>query len=250
MTVGTQAATRRGAPAGAERTFTIGEVLDQLRADHPEVTLSKIRYLEAEGLVEPARTSSNYRKYAATDIARLRFVLGAQRDRYLPLRVIKEELAAMDRGLDPGAARPRAVPAAGPRSPLGELLGDADGVRLSRRELLTAAGLADEALRELESHGLVRARPGGTYYDADALVVASTAARMARYGLSARHLRPFRAAADREAGMVEQVAAPLRGRRGPQAGEEAAEAADELAGLCLRLHAALLRARLRGGTAT
>jgi DNA-binding transcriptional MerR regulator len=222
--------------AVASRAITIGEVLDRLRADFPDVTLSKIRYLEAEGLVEPARTSANYRKYSAADVERLRYVLAAQRDRYLPLRVIKEELAAIDRGRDPAAAGPRPVAEPAPAP---------EGVRLSRRELLTASGLDDDGLGELEHHGLVGPRPGGTYYDGDALLVAVTAARMAHYGVGARHLRAFRSAADREAGLVEQIAAPLRGRRDARAGQNAAEVADELAGLCLRLHAALLRTRLR-----
>ncbi|MGF7239217.1 MAG: MerR family transcriptional regulator [Frankia sp.] len=228
------------------RAITIGEVLDRLRSDFPDVTLSKIRYLEAEGLVEPARTSSNYRKYSAADVERLRYVLGAQRDRYLPLRVIKEELAALDHGRDPTAPGPR--PVGGGRTARDgarDLLGDPEGVRLSRRELLTSSGLDEDGLAELERHGLLGPRPGGTYYDGDALLVAATAARMARYGVGARHLRTFRAAADREAGLVEQVAAPLRGRRDAGAGQNAAEVADELAGLCLRLHAALLRTRLR-----
>ncbi len=229
------------------RVITIGEVLDRLRSDFPDVTLSKIRYLEAEGLVEPARTSSNYRKYSAADVERLRYVLAAQRDRYLPLRVIKEELAALDRGRDPAAPGPRSVGAGGrtARDGARDLLGDPEGVRLSRRELLTSSGLDEDGLGELERHGLLGPRPGGTYYDGDALLVAATAARMARYGVEARHLRTFRAAADREAGLVEQVAAPLRGRRDAGASQNAAEVTDELAGLCLRLHAALLRTRLR-----
>jgi DNA-binding transcriptional MerR regulator len=223
-------------------------VLDRLRADYPDITLSKIRYLEAEGLVEPARTSANYRKYSVEDVARLRYVLHAQRERYLPLRVIKEELAALDRGEAPQTRPgPRAVPANPPATGLDVLLG-ADRVRLSRRELVTASGLDEEALAELEQHGLVGPRAGGGYYDSNALVVARTVGLLATHGVQARHLRAARAAADREAGLIEAAVAPLRSQRGVDAGPRSADTVDELTLLLVRLHAALLRARLAAGS--
>ncbi|WP_045878807.1 MerR family transcriptional regulator [Pseudofrankia sp. DC12] len=236
----------------AAKVLNIGEVLDRLRVDYPDITLSKIRYLEAEGLVEPARTSANYRKYSAGDVARLGYVLHAQRERYLPLRVIKDELAAMDRGEAPPAAPagPRAVPATPPATGLDVLLG-AERVRMSRRELLAASGLDEVALAELEHHGLLRAVSGGGYYDADALVVARTVGLLAAHGVQARHLRAARAAADREAGLIEAAVAPLRAPRsaGAAAGDDdlPRDSVDELALLLVRLHAALLRARLGSG---
>ncbi|WP_163547668.1 MerR family transcriptional regulator [Candidatus Frankia nodulisporulans] len=236
-----------GAKGPAAKVLTIGQVLEQLRADFADITLSKIRYLEAEGLVEPARTSSNYRKYSADDVTRLRYVLHAQRDRFLPLRVIKEELASLDRDETlvhrPG---PRALPPHPAPAGLDAILG-AERVRMSRRELLTTVGLDDETLTDLEQHGLVAPIAGGSYYDSDAVLVARTVALLAGHGVQARHLRAARTVADREAGLIEAAAAPLRGQRGPDSAGRHAQTADELAALLVRLHAALLRSRLRAG---
>ncbi len=230
------------------KTLNIGEVLDRLRVDYPDVTLSKIRYLEAEGLVEPARTTANYRKYSQDDVTRLRYVLTAQRERFLPLRVIKEELAALDAGQVPRTRPgPRALPAKAPPAGLDALLGN-DQVRLSRRELLATAGLDEATLTELEQYGLLAPPPGGTYYDADALVIAQTFMLLSAFGVQPRHLRGARAAADREAGLIEQAVAPLRARRDGDAGARTGSV-DELAALFVRLHAALLRAGLRAGSA-
>lgn len=241
---------RRGGPGqrpeDAAKTLNIGEVLDRLRTEYPDITLSKIRYLESEGLVEPARTSANYRKYSLDDVMRLRHVLHAQRERYLPLRVIKEELAALDRDDTPlPRTGPRAVPDRPAVRGLDGLLG-AERVRLSRRELLAASGLDDDSLAELEGNGLVGPIAGGGYYDSDALLVARTVALLAAHGVQARHLRAARAAADREAGLIEAAVAPLRSGRLAESDGRAAETADELATLLVRMHAALLRTRLTG----
>jgi len=237
--------------APAPRAFmSIGEVLSQLRADFPDVTISKIRFLEAEGLIEPERTASGYRKFSRDDVARLRYVLGAQRDHYLPLRVIKAHLEAIDRGLEPpdtpggGPQVPRALVAAeglpGPES----FAREPSELRLSREELLDAAGLDSSQLTQIEQYGLVAARPGG-YYDGDALVIAKTVAEMSRFGLEPRHLRAFRSAADREVGLVEQVVSPLVRQRNPEARGRAEEVARELASLSVKLHATLVRSGLR-----
>ena len=233
--------------------LSIGEVLTALRSDFPDVTISKIRFLESEGLVEPERTSAGYRKFSHADIQRLRYVLTAQRDHYLPLRVIKDHLEALDRGLEP-AERPDA----GPRVPRAltvteglpgpeAFVRDAGDVRLSRKELLEAAELDDNALTTLEQYGLVAPRPGGSHYDGTALVVARTVAQMSRFGIEARHLRAFKAAADREVGLVEQVITPLVRQRNPEARARAEEVARELAALSVKLHAALVKAGLRPG---
>ncbi|MCU1674365.1 MAG: transcriptional regulator, MerR family [Frankiales bacterium] len=234
--------------------MSIGEVLGQLRGDFPDITISKIRFLEAEGLVEPERTSSGYRKFSREDVGRLRYVLSAQRDHYLPLRVIKEHLDAIDRGMEPpaltGASGPR-VPRAlvsaeglpGPEA----FLPDVSEMRLSRDELLSAAGLEPEQLDQLEQYGLIAPRTGGSHYDGDALVVAKTVAEMARFGIEARHLRPFKAAADREIGLVEQVVTPLVRQRNPEARARADEVVRELAALSVKLHATLVRSGLGPG---
>lgn len=232
-------------------TMSIGEVLGMLRPDFPDVTISKIRFLESEGLIEPERTPSGYRKFSHNDVARLQYVLAAQRDNYLPLRVIKAHLEAIDRGLDPPATT-----GGGPQVPR-VLSSVADGLpgpdtfarettelRLSRNELIDAASIDADQLGTLEQYGLVTARPGG-FYDGDALVIAKTVAEMSRFGLEPRHLRAFRAAADREVGLVEQVVAPLVRQRNPEARGRAEEVARELGALSVRLHAMLVKSGLR-----
>jgi DNA-binding transcriptional MerR regulator len=222
----------------ARQTVSIGEVLAQLRPDFPDVTISKIRFLESEGLIEPQRSASGYRRFSHDDIARLRYVLTVQRDHYLPLRVIKEQLERLDDGLEfAGPGRPGA-----PHSLVGPA-GEPGEVRLSRSALLEAAGIDADLLTELESYGLVSAR--GTTFDADALLVARIAGELAGYGLEPRHLRTIRSAAEREVGLVEQVVAPMLRQRGAEARGRGEEAAREIARLTSRLHAAIVDAQLR-----
>ncbi|RZS80207.1 MerR-like DNA binding protein [Motilibacter rhizosphaerae] len=233
-------------PAPASRS--IGEVLAELRQEFSDVTISKIRFLEAEGLVEPQRTPSGYRKFSTADVERLRYVLRAQRDHYLPLRVIKDHLDALDRGLEPPQTAltaprvPRVVPEPGTPLPA-----DAGGppLRLSRRELCEAAGLEERQLAEVEGHGLLRAPEGG-WYDRDDLRVAQTVAELARFGVEARHLRPFRTAAQREADLVLQVTDPLQRQRQADSQARREEAVRELCALTLRLHALLVKAAVDG----
>lgn len=230
--------------------MSIGEVLAELRRDFSDVTISKIRFLESEGLVEPQRTASGYRKFTSDDVQRLRYVLGSQRDHYLPLKVIREHLAAMDRGLEPpdsatsGARVPVSIVNA-EGYPTGESFArDAADLRLSRGELLESAGLDEPLLTALESYGLVQRRPDGDQYDGDALVVAKAAAELSGFGIEPRHLRSFKAAADREVGLIEQVVTPLRRQRGTDAKGRADEAVRELAALSVRLHAGLVKSQL------
>jgi hypothetical protein len=177
-------------------------------------------------------------------------VLSAQRDNYLPLRVIKSHLEAIDRGLEPpstaggGPQVPRALVVADGLPGPDAFARESTELRLSRDELADAAGVESDQLDMLEQYGLVAARPGG-YYDGDALVVAKTVAEMSRFGLEPRHLRAFRAAADREVGLVEQVVAPMVRQRNPEARGRAEEAARELGSLSVRLHAMLVKAGLR-----
>jgi DNA-binding transcriptional MerR regulator len=242
-----------GTPGASRAFMSIGEVLSQLRSDFPDITISKIRFLEAEGLVEPERTSSGYRKFSREDVSRLRYVLSAQRDHYLPLRVIKEHLDAIDRGLEPpalgsnGPKVPRALVAAEGLPGPDAFLPEVSEIRLSKRELLEAAGLTEEQLEQLEQYGLLGPRTGGSHYDGNALVVAKTVAEMARFGIEARHLRPFKAAAEREIGLVEQVVTPLVRQRNPEARARAEEVSRELAALSVKLHATLVRAGLGPG---
>jgi DNA-binding transcriptional MerR regulator len=226
--------------------MSIGEVLAVLRPEFPDVTISKIRFLEDQGLVEPGRSPSGYRKFTHGHVERLRYVLAVQRDHYLPLRVIREHLDALDRGLDPPA-----LPHGGPGVP--RLVGASTGpdrfdrgsdLRLSRAELIATAPVDPALLDDLESFGLLSPAPGTGSYDAEAVTIARSASELARFGIQPRHLRGFKVAAEREAGLVEQVVTPLRSLRGPEAAGRADEAAREVVALCLRLHAALVKSCL------
>jgi DNA-binding transcriptional MerR regulator len=235
----------------AQAYMSIGEVLAQLRPEFPDTTISKLRFLESEGLVEPERTAAGYRKYSREDVARLRYVLTAQRDHYLPLRVIREQLDAVDRGLQPagpatgnGARGPRALMPGEGLPSAADFVRPGDELRLSREELIEQAGITEDQLRQLEQFGLVTRRTGG-YFDSDALLVATTVVELARFGLEPRHLRAYRAAADREVGLFEQVVAPMVRQRNPEAKARATETVRELAALSVRLHAALVQAGLR-----
>jgi DNA-binding transcriptional MerR regulator len=221
--------------------LTIGEVLAVLRDDFPDVTISKIRYLESEDLVHPQRTPSGYRKFSAADVSRLRYVLAAQRDHYLPLRVIKENLEALDRG-EPVPTRgdgagPLAPPAAGGPEETAQR-------PLSGEQFARAAGLEPEQLADCVQFGLLVTDEHGRYPAAD-LPVARAAAGLARHGIEPRHLRVYRNGVDREAGLLEQVVAPVLRARSEEARIRATEKLRELAALSAQLHSALLEARLR-----
>jgi DNA-binding transcriptional MerR regulator len=200
--------------------FGIGEVLAQLRPEFPDISGSKIRFLEAEGLIEPERTRSGYRKFGAADIQRLRQILTLQRDAYLPLRVIRERLA------QPELATPTAKT---PGS-------------LTRHQLLAQAGITDAELTELEDYGLVRGV--GRHYQQDTLAVARAVAALRQYGVQARHLRAVKAAVDREVSLVEQIVAPQLRQRGPAARDAATRTAWQIADLALRLHVTLMESAL------
>jgi DNA-binding transcriptional MerR regulator len=230
--------TAAGRPVGDR--LSIGAVLGRLRPDFPDVTISKIRFLEAEGLVRPARTASGYRQFSSADVERLRFVLEAQRDRYLPLKVIKEQLDALD-AADTASDRVRplrAVPADG--LPAAEDFAEPPIRRMTREELLDVSGTDAATLAELEEYGLVRPGEAGLY-DSVSAQIAATAGALAAFGIEPRHLRGFRAAADREVGLVAQIVAPVRK-------EAADETVRELAALSVGLHTLLVRAGLRGIT--
>jgi hypothetical protein len=236
----------------APGTQTIGGVLAALTPEFPDLTISKIRFLEAEGLVTPHRTGSGYRTYTDRDIERIRYVLTAQRDRFWPLKVIRDALDAMDRGLTPGEPgadpRPRVPgPVADPDVPSAADLATPPTLRLTSRELREAAGLDRPTLEALETYGLVRADRSG-HFDDDALAVARAAAALAAYGVEPRHLRPFRTAADREIGLVQQLVRPARSAadraaRGDQPPPE--DPTPEVLRLCIALHAALVRTGVR-----
>jgi DNA-binding transcriptional MerR regulator len=250
-------------------SHTIGEVLNRLKTEFDDITISKIRFLEAEGLISPDRTESGYRKFTSGDIDRLRYVLRAQRDRYLPLKVIKDELARIDAGLDAGLGetgqQPEPVRAAADddaSAPAGSTAGSGgaasegsgggpgarlfDGspteVQLSAEELATATGLDDGQLNALRDHGLLGPGPA---YDGDDLQVARLAAALLRSGLEVRHLRMYLQFASREASVAEALVAPLLRQRNPASRRAAIDHAEHLAVVGGQLHRALLVKQLR-----
>lgn len=263
---------------------SIGDVLDQLRPEFADITISKIRFLESQGLIDPERTPSGYRKFSPADIERLRFILREQREHFLPLKVIKERLDQLDRGETPA---PVATPAAAdadaskPRrrkavttEPLFEMARraaeadeartatagvqdseDADDYRrspteviLTRAELAQAAGISDAELGQLEEYGLIlpaQTSRDRVLFDDDALVIARIAGNFMRHGVEARHLRMYRAFAEREAGLFEQVLLPYRRQRNPEAQARTRETLGELSGYGRQLRTALLRQTVR-----
>ncbi|MFF4253438.1 MerR family transcriptional regulator [Streptomyces sp. NPDC001663] len=229
-----------GTAATDSGLMSIGTVLNVLRDEFPEVTISKIRFLESEGLIEPQRTPSGYRKFSADDVQRLGHVLRMQRDHYLPLRVIREHLEAMERG----EAVP--LPTVGRQrdgEPTLEVSEAPAAARIGKAELLAAAGIGEQELQEWESYGLVAPLEDGAY-DAETVTVASLVVELGRFGIEPRHLRVMKAAADREAGLVDQVVAPLKRHRNPQTRAHAEARTKELAALTVKLHAALVQTAL------
>lgn len=255
-----------------ERSYlSIGEVLSLLQDEFPDITISKIRFLESQGLIDPERTASGYRKFYDADLERLRFILREQKEHYLPLRVIKDRLDDGEIGAPPTPTTPspnhptqrvpawmaeaRSKPRVAP-SPDEEparvmpLLGAASGASFTAEELADAAGLTPAQLTDVERFGLIAGRRVGqnTYYDEDALLVARLAAGFLQHGLEARHLRMYRNAAEREAGLYEQVILPLVKQRSPQARAQANASLNELAHLGERLRTAMLRQALKAYT--
>lgn len=221
-------------PRGISRqaSMRISDVLASLRLEFPAVTTSKLRFLEEQGLVDPVRTPGGYRQYSPADVERLRFVLRQQRDRYLPLKVIGEQLAALDAG-------------EAEEAPVRARLATLDGVapatdRLTAERLAQDAGVPVDLVTELVAQGVLRPGPRGVF-DPWAREVVAVAAALSEHGIDARHLRAFRAAADRQTDLVEQVVAPWRGQRSVSARARAGTLAAEVGELCARMHTALVR---------
>lgn len=227
-------------------TRSIGQVLKVLKDDFPDVSISKIRFLEGEGLVTPERAPSGYRRYSDADVSRLRYILDVQKNHYLPLRVIRENLDAMDAGQEPPephAPAPEEVVSAEEAPSVVPPSGGSSGKRpihVTRNQLMRLSGLSDAELAELERHALVVPRRGTIYYGRDALTVAVVSRKLAPYGMDARHLRVIKHAAEREAALLDQALAPHAHR-----GSQGRQAVQDLLHLAMTAHAALLRSALR-----
>ena len=239
----------------ARQHLSIGEVLTLLQVDFPDVSISKIRFLESQGLIEPERTPSGYRKFHDADLERLRWILTEQRDNFLPLRVIRERI---QRGEDEtAAAAPEVADDRGQHDGSGAAdfsTGDVPSldpgpstITLTVEELAAATDLSPEELEALETYGLIESRSLGpaTYYDGEALAVAKMAAGFKEFGVEARHLRMFRIAAEREAGVYEQVVLPLIKQRNPEATRRSREQLEQMAKLGAQLRGAMIRQALR-----
>jgi DNA-binding transcriptional MerR regulator len=232
-----------GAPARKEKALTIGAVCKQLEREFPDISISKIRYLEDQKLLAPRRTPGGYRLYASADVDRLRTILRLQRDEFLPLRVIRQELAA-------GRAEPELAAGEGTDSrPMRRstfaLRGPGSLYRLE--EVLDETG-ADRALvKELEDYGVIKGerRDGETMYDDTEREIVRAVAELKRFGVGGRNLRVFRTSADREAALLEQILAPALRSRNPERRKEAVEALENLAAIASHLKHLLLIRDLR-----
>jgi DNA-binding transcriptional MerR regulator len=256
---------------GERAYLSIGEVLSLLKNEFPDITISKIRFLESQGLLDPERTPSGYRKFYDADVERLRWILRQQRENFLPLKIIKgrlgseepagvvvnheEQVVVRDREPEPEpmpepepVPEPPAVPEP-PRRPVVPAFPIAEptsGVNLTLDELAQSSGLSHAQVRELAGYGLLSSRMVGgiSYYDDEALAVASLAAGFLRFGVEARHLRAYKSAAEREAGQFEAIVLPLLKQRNPQARQQALDTLEELSKLAEGLRSALLRQAL------
>jgi DNA-binding transcriptional MerR regulator len=231
--------------------MSIGAVLELLRPDFPDVTISKIRFLEAEGLVTPQRAASGYRRFTAYDCARLRFILTAQRDHYLPLKVIRAQLDAQPAGELPPFGSPYTTPrlVSVPGSGEADVESDTSAVaptriRLSREDLLARSGVDDELLTALLKAGVITTGAGG-FFDEHAVVILQCARALSEYGVEPRHLRAFRSAADRQSDLIAQIAGPVVKAGKAGARDRADDLAREVAALAITLHTSLVKSAVR-----
>lgn len=222
------AAARPASARTAPTLFSIGQVLAKLTPEFPDLSPSKLRFLEAERLVSPARTDSGYRKFSHADIERLRFVLTMQRDHYLPLKVIRVQLEDFDAGHTQKLVPPTRIS--------GSIL-DAER-RLTRADLMRESGATAALLADAVSHSLL---PAADSYGEDAVVLMRALVELQRSGLEPRHLRGFRQAAEREVGLIESAVETLRRRPGSGSKARAAELAREIAARLETVRSALVR---------
>ena len=215
--------------AGTRNYQSIGEVLVSVKTEFPDITISKIRFLEAEGLIEPERTPSGYRKFYVHDVERLKAILRMQRDEYLPLKVIKERLLQQDATAED------------------EIAEAPTGLQMSLEEMSTATGIDRERIKELESFGIISSHgpEGARYYDGDDFIILSIVRDFFRYGIEARHLTMYKHFADRESTFFDQIIAPTLRQKNPDARRTAAQTLANLSVTSRKFKQALLRTNLR-----
>jgi len=224
--------------------LTIGEVLNQVRSEFDDISISKIRFLEAEGLIVPSRTKSGYRKFSSADVDKLRYILRMQRDHYLPLKVIKEHIEAIDRGLKPEIdeiEKPK-VPSA--LVDLNQLGIKKSNIRVTREELIANTSITDQDLKESEDYGLIKVLADKRHYDDISVKTARVIAALSGFGLEPRHLKFLKSGSDRESSLIKQVASPMSRSKRPDAGEQALEMMREISNLTNQLHFILVSSTL------
>lgn len=230
--------------------LSIGQVLPLLKNEFPDISISKIRFLESEGLVSPERAPSGYRKYSPEDIERLRCILRMQRDQYLPLKIIRQNLDLMDRGIEPPSAdsssrsqtsTETAAPVGQPQMKTADRAQLKRPMNLTRRQLIEVSGLSEAALIELERQQMVVPRRGSIYYGRQALTVCIVARQLREYGMDIRHMRAIKQSAEREAGLVEQAARPYLATA-----SDPAATLHEISKLVVHGHAAMVSILLEG----
>lgn len=227
--------------------LTIGEVLNLLKEEFPDVTISKIRFLESQGLLQPERTPSGYRKFYQEDVDRLKYILSQQKERFLPLKVIKKQLSTIEVAGEALHGNHRVGGAEVP-VPSGEPIGASPEVRIFSREALADAADVDlDRIGELERYGLIGARSSaeGRFYTDEDLKICRIAKAMMRHGLEARHLRMYKVFVDKETALLEQLVEPVMKQRNPEAQKIARSTLGDLAALARELEQVLLRRQLR-----
>jgi len=231
-------------PPRKEKALTIGAVVKQLEREFPDISISKVRYLEDQKLLSPRRTPGGYRLYAPADVDRLRTILRLQRDEFLPLRVIRQELAA-GRSEPDAPGGPSAPESRAPRRATVALRGPGSLYRLE--EVLDETGADQGLVKELEDYGVIKGerRDGEVFYDDTEREIVRAVTELKRYGVGGRNLRVFRTSADREAALLEQILAPALRSRNPERRKEAVEALENLAAIASHLKHLLLIRDLR-----
>jgi len=227
------------------KSLTIGAVCKALAQEFPDISISKIRYLEDQKLLTPRRTPGGYRLYTPGDVARLRTILRMQRDEFLPLRVIRQELAA---GRSPAAPMPGRTGRESARSWRSSMSVRAPtGALYSLEDVLEETKAQAKLVRELEEYGVVKGelRGGVRYFDETEREIIAAVAELARYGVGGRNLRVFRSSADREANLLQQILAPALRSRNPERRKEAVDALENLAAVATHLKHLLLIRDLR-----
>jgi DNA-binding transcriptional MerR regulator len=234
--------------AGTRNYQSIGEVLVSVKTEFPDITISKIRFLEAEGLIEPERTPSGYRKFYANDVERLKSILRMQRDEYLPLKVIKERLVRQDAGSDDLELSTDGDAQSDDTVSVVEEIAEAPtGLQMSLEEMATATGIDRDRIKELEAFGIISSHgpEGARYYDGDDFIILSIVKDFFRYGIEARHLTMYKHFADRESSFFDQIVAPTLRQKNPDARRTAAQTLASLSATSRKFKQALLRTNLR-----